>query len=201
VCIAPLRGAYIPSLFTYTISKHNINIQYLPFSNHKDTTNDVLAKKHLADILDRTKPSGNRLRVSILDTAIGGQGINHIADIISAYSTSANKTIDMTAHLLVAKGNYNSYYIYKAKNKSLRNCKIRIRLHEVNSLIVEDWDPAIGIQILNKDGKFTLKPSINEGKFIFKNQFRNNADRKRGYIKRYAILYLKLYQRRDTNKP
>ena len=45
---------------------------------------------------------------------------------------------------------------------------IYLKCHLVDSLIIEDWDAALGLSIEYKDKYVLIKPSVRDGKFLFR---------------------------------
>lgn len=169
VLICPLRGALKPTNYLKTMNVIEKEINWLPFTGASQAHYDNQINNFLEEILDRYTPESELFTVSIVDTAIGGNGSNKLADLINEvrkrYSNNSNWIVNFYL-LHYPKEPSSISYIASIESKSTDKLKFIVHRFQVDNLIVEDWDSAIGLKVDFKGNSVTIKNSIQEGRII-----------------------------------
>ena len=148
--IAPLRGALKPALLLKVIGDFKC-IEYLPFQDRSDTHRRKAMETALEAILKKRAPDRDVFRVFVVDTAIGGYGVQDLSAMIANVGSELGcPHLDVQFHLLhdITRAPHDAV----ARIESIRRMntdmiRFTVWRHPVASLIVEDWDPALGIEL------------------------------------------------------
>ncbi len=160
--ICPLRGAIKPVIYLQKMGLIELDqIQFLPFTNNGSGAVEHAIKKNLLEIIDSHAPHDDLLKINLIDTAIGGHGVNRFAQLFS----DVNKKINCIVNLFILHpANADLEYIRQVAKYRTANTNYSLTTQEVNDLIVEDWDAAIGLDVKFRGADFTIKSSITPGR-------------------------------------
>jgi hypothetical protein len=99
----------------------------------------------------------------VIDTAKGGYGINKLTELLVRLRKKCNSgSWIIRCHLFHAP-EADVERIMEASHHSIDGVKFIIKLWEVNHLIVEDWDPSIGLRIEYGKNSFDIKKTSTDG--------------------------------------
>lgn len=170
VIVVPVRGGMRPAAQLKVLDQGKTPHFWLPFSagsqpKHRAQILEFLTEG-IAQYTDRP-----HLKIGVIDTAISGHGAFALAELLRAlHHSNVARRWAVTFHLLYDRTNKNHAYpsrtsgILKLGTQTL---KFSIELYCVDSLIVEDWNPAFGISIdWGADSRSIVKPSITSGRLI-----------------------------------
>ena len=167
--ICPLRGALKPTYYLKTMGVIENEVNWLPFTGATSGHYDKLIITYLKEILKWVSPEQDLFTISIIDTAIGGNGSNKLADLFVELKNSffPNSNWVVKFYLVhYAKEPSSINYIESIRSKSSVNLMFNVYRYQVNNLIVEDWDSAIGLNVEFKSNSVIIKNSIQEGRII-----------------------------------
>ncbi len=171
VLICPLRGALKPTNYLKTMGVVENEINWLIFTGATSEYPDYnkLIIKNLKEILERSKPNSELFRISIIDTAIGGNGSNKLADLIKEvkkdYSNTSHWEVRFyLLHYPKYRSSTNKIYSIESKNSS--ELRFIIERFEVDNLIIEDWEAAIGLNVFLNGNSIRIKNSIQDGRIF-----------------------------------
>lgn len=173
VLVCPLRGALKPTYYLKTMNVIDNEVNWLPFTGASNGNKDALIKEYLKEILNRYSPNNDLFTISVIDTAIGGQGINKLSEIIAKVKSSNFAKSNWIVHFYILHPpppKTNIQNIESVNYKSKKDLQFVVHRFEVDNLIVEDWEPALGIEINFKGDTLEIKNSIQSGRlFLFNN--------------------------------
>jgi hypothetical protein len=174
VILFPLRGCRQPGIVTKVIA--GIPNDRLAVFNYTYATSESQQETIRSQLVEQLKlrvPDREIVSLGIVDTAKGGNGSLHLAEILAelhALHFSGQKW-SVQFHLLHEKSRTpdltaKAYHIPDVGSPSVQF--LWPRLYAVESLFVEDWDDGIGLSTF-KDGKvFELKLAASPGRVILR---------------------------------
>jgi hypothetical protein len=170
--VAPLRGALKPSLLLKVVGGLDC-FEYLPFQNRKGLARRKAMRRELAVILRRRSPDRETFRVLVVDTAIGGHGAQDLKEMIVQALGDADlpHSLDVTFHLLHDSARAKAEAVARIDDISRHNTggvKFKVHRYSVPSLIVEDWESALGIDLRLEGERFIVKPASTAGVFYLR---------------------------------
>lgn len=173
--LGPLRGAARPCLLTEIMSQGSASFDFFNFQQGSAGTRDSEIRYELLDVLEKRDPQAETYRIQIVDTAIGGQGINKLVDLLNdiheEHSSFRNQNWMLDINLLhPTNGRQDIANINRVQRYQTSNLNIDLKRYPVADLVVEDWDEAIGFTLEREGQRFIAKPSIHPGRFLLKKQ-------------------------------
>jgi len=173
--LAPLRGAAKPCAIAEVMSRGQVLYDYFNFQAGSDTRNQPRIKNELITILRQRDPGTSTFRINITDTARGGQGINALVSMIrdireaDAQFNNQQWILDLNLfHDLSSHTNIDNIEAVRRRFSLPGKIAINVNRYPVDSLIVEDYDPALAVK-LEADGKvFRFKPCAVAGSFLYR---------------------------------
>ena len=166
--ICPLRGALKPTLQLKIMNATGDNIDFLPYTQGSSGKRDALIMNELQKIIEKRQNDRDNFRIAILDTAIGGQSANRLAALLTEIRKYHNQKHWSVTFYLLHPPIANIQNIEKIKSLSNERTTFNVKRYPVDHLLVEDWDPAIGISISYLDDHIELKHSVTTGRLILK---------------------------------
>lgn len=159
--VVPLRGGLKPWVQLDVITELKLNDCLLPFTQGANGIDKDQIRHHLKAFTD-VRPAVSPYRLAVVDTANSGHSSNMLADIIkSIWSERADGSAWVADfYLLFAETIPRRSQPPKSREiepKSTHGLTFRVYPHCVPDLIVEDWDAALGIKCLWRDGS---KPGL-----------------------------------------
>jgi hypothetical protein len=128
-------------------------------------------KASLTSILKKRAPNRDTFRVLVVDTAIGGNGAKDLSEMIcEVCADSFFPNIEVTFYLLhdICRGKKAVPRIEAVRSASTDKVRFTVHRHSVRSLIVEDWDEALGIELRLERGVFRVEPRRSPGMFYLR---------------------------------
>jgi hypothetical protein len=167
--ICPLRGALKPTSYLKTMNAIDTEVQWLPFTGASSGKNDKEIKGYLKQIIGKNLGDKELFTISIIDTAIEGYGINKLTDLLiqlrEFFPDSQNWIIRF---YIIHPSTANTVRIESVQRKSTSNLQFIVHRSKVDSLLVEDWEPALGINIRFSGSSIEAKNGIQSGRIILK---------------------------------
>lgn len=172
--LGPLRGAAKPCVTTEVMARGQFTYDYFNFQAGSQTQNHGRIKEDLTKILKQRDPGASEYRICVTDTARGGQGINTLVALIRAvreghaqfrhqhWILDLNLLHDTSANTNVAniEGARKAFSIPGTLD-------IELNRYPVSSLIVEDYDPALNVDLSSDGQTFRFKPCATPGSFLY----------------------------------
>jgi len=147
VMLVPYRGGLTPSLHLQVMNKFQYPHIPLGFTQGSQERNRQSIEDELVWNLERLQKRA-QLVIGIIDTAIRGDSSFKLADILK----SAKRHFDkhqwrVVFHLLHSREKYPTPPLVRdIANFNTESLWFEVELHDVPSLLVEDWDEAIGLR-------------------------------------------------------
>lgn len=169
--LAPLRGAARPCMLVEVMSKGVVQFEFFDFRQGASGLRDNEIIDDLVRILGRTNPGQEVFRLQVVDTAIGGYGINKLAALLRSiqqkYSAFRRQSWHLDIHLLhPTNGREDIERIKSVLGQRAATFEISLSLYPVPELIAEDYDEATGFEIVRDGMRFFAKPSICPGRYL-----------------------------------
>lgn len=165
--IFPLRGGVKPGLQLEVLTEYRPATLWLPFTAGSQGGYDPAVTRLIADAIESLIQSGRELKLAVVDTAISGHGAAHLAEILARLLLKyAPRTSDVVFYLLHGAIRYpDESNVIEGFNSA--HSRFRRRLYPVDSLLVEDWAEAIGLEVMIDDGApLIIKPATTQGTLI-----------------------------------
>lgn len=164
--LAPLRGALKPAQLLKVIARLD-QISYIPFKDRSSEERRRVMRRALIEILTDRAPERGAYRVVVLDTAISGHGAEDLSQmIVEAHQEAELPPMEVTFHLLHDSRGSRGNAVERISRISGEKCagvRFEVHRHPVLSLIVEDWDAALGVTVELVGTKFLIEPLRQSG--------------------------------------
>ena len=169
--LGPLRGAAKPCVTTEVMNRGAVEYSYFDFQAGSQIDSRQRVIQNLKPILLARDPEESIYRINITDTACGGQGINALVGILKEIKAETpsfqHQQWNLDLNLLHA-GDANLANIENVRKLSeAGSFDIQLNRYPVPNLIVEDYDPALAVDILSDGKTFSFKPCAKPGKFLY----------------------------------
>jgi hypothetical protein len=143
--LCPMRGARMPGLQGQLVTQSE---PFQPFDG-TDMGKRINEERILADlrrlILDRSR-AGEQWKLSVLDTAVGGDSCREMARLLRQVNDGCNEQWLVRFHLIHAEDQYpgrsTAAYLFASKR-----LQIEIMPHSVTSLLIEDEPSLLGYDV------------------------------------------------------
>jgi hypothetical protein len=172
--LGPLRGAAKPCATTEVMARGQFSYDYFNFQAGSNAQNHGRITADLVTILKQRDPGAADYRINVTDTARGGQGINALVallrEIHEGHSQFRNQRWILDLNLLHdTSANTDIGNIESVKRTFSIPGKLDIELNRypVTSLIVEDYDPALAVELVSDGQSFRFKPCAQAGSFLY----------------------------------
>lgn len=171
--LAPLRGAARPSMLVEIMSNGSVQFEFFNFKQGSSGNRDAEIRRDLIRILRERDPHTQLYRLQIIDTAVGGQGINKLVSLLKAIHAEESDfrkqhwSVDVRL-LHPTNGHENVPHMEAAERKSDDRFKVLLTRYPVPDLIVEDYDEALGFTIEQEGVHYVAKPSFVPGRFLLR---------------------------------
>lgn len=164
--LGPLRGAFRPCSIVDVMTRNQVGYQFLNYTRHVDREAEICVE--LSQLLLQHDPEEEIFRIQITDTAIGGHGAEHLASMLSlikvGHSRHAHQKWLVTFNLLHdTRQNTNTGKMRALAGKNTAGLDFKIQLHEVPSLITEDYDGGLGLKFEGGE----VRPCSEPRNFVF----------------------------------
>jgi hypothetical protein len=160
--LVPLRGGLKPRQIVDGLLNHVIPFEEFGFTHKSDKTLAQQYADELRGVLARYSAKQRDLRVGVLDAGIGGDSCNILKKLLVRIHQELGGLWRVQFHILHEHGRTTAPFNAMPR-KPHPGLKFSVRLHEVSSLIVEDWNPGIGLETVRNGERLTYKESIQPG--------------------------------------
>lgn len=171
--LGPLRGASRPCATVEVMTRQNVQYHYFNYQNHTNNERRVQIISDLTSILMECDPGKESFDILITDTAVGGYGINNLAELLRSIQVGTaqfrNQKWNLQYFVLHAQSpgeNLNRIKQVKSLHSIPGAFEVSLEDYQVPSLVIEDYDPALAIMF---EGK-VVKPCPKPGKFLLKQE-------------------------------
>ncbi len=144
-----LRGAYRPCIFVEVMTRGEIRYEFVNYTQHTEREAEIV--KHLNVLLGQYDPQTAEFRIQVTDTAVGGDGGQHLARMLRGIKTSNRRfqhqrwTIMLNlVHDLQERANPDNMRAIVRENRS--SIRFEVTLHKVPNLLTEDYDAGLGLK-------------------------------------------------------
>lgn len=171
--LGPLRGAAKPCVTTEVMSKGKFSYDFFNFQAGSQKENHGRIKTDLTNILKQRDPGAGEYRINVTDTARGGYGINALVELLreiregnaqfnhQRWILDINLLHDESANTDI--GNIQRVLSFSQRGKM----DIQLNRYPVSSLIVEDYDPALAVELVSDGKTHRFKPCARAGAFLY----------------------------------
>jgi hypothetical protein len=171
--LAPLRGAARPCMLVEVMSHGNIEFEFFNFRQGSLRQRDAEIRSELMAILQRKDLGQELYTIQIVDTAIGGQGIVALVDLLKnlhdRQAGFSNQSWIIDIHLLhPSNGHENVNRMDSVIRRTSDRFQVIMNRYPVPDLIVEDYDEALGFTLEREGSTYVAKPSVVAGRFLLK---------------------------------
>lgn len=172
--LGPLRGAARPCLLMDVMASGSGDFTFFNFKEGSNGKNKGRVIADLLPILREFDPHEQLYRIQVVDTAVGGQGINALTKYLWALKEQHREfrkqrwELDYRIiHATDARTNVAN--IMRAKGRARPGVfGIQLQRYVVPDLVVEDYEAALGLEITGDGGRFLVKQSYKPGRFVLK---------------------------------
>ena len=171
--LAPLRGAARPSMLVEVMSRGVVEFEFFNFKQGSSGKRDDEIRRDLIQILQRKNPGNELYRLQVIDTAVGGQGINKLVSLLKSIHAEVGEfrrqSWCVDVHLLhPTNGHENIGNMDSIAGMSDDQFIVMPNRYPVPDLIVEDYDEALGFTIERENCRYVAKPSFVPGRFLLR---------------------------------
>lgn len=173
VLLFPLRGCRQPGILVKVIA--GIPESKMVIFNYTYATQESqqpLIESQLTEQLREKVPENGVVSVGVVDTAKGGYGSRHLAQLLSRIHSLhfPKQHWSVQFHLLHESGSRPalSHEIPKYGHKTL--FFLWPNFYAVESLLVEDWSEGIGLAVNDSGRHFELKRCVEPGRILFRDE-------------------------------
>lgn len=171
--LAPLRGAARPCMLVEVMSCGNVEFEFFNFRQGSSRQRYSEIRSELLAILQRKDPGQELYRIQVVDTAIGGNGIVALVDLLKALHDGradfAKQAWVVDIHLLhPTNGHENVNRMDSVIRQTTDRFQVMMNRYPVPDLIVEDYDEALGFTLEREGSTYLAKPSVVAGRFLLK---------------------------------
>jgi len=167
-CLGPLRGSSIPSSLIAVSANDYATFDFFTFRDHSNNLQRI--ERELISIIMKRNLRPLDFHVAVVDTAVGGHGVNNLTDILksiwSANSSYREQRWQLRFHLLHdrRKGTNLGKILSSQKKAEPDGFEITVVPHQVPRLIAEDYGAAINFQFDTKSRLYT--PATEPGEIL-----------------------------------
>lgn len=171
-CLGALRGAAFPASLVETTTYGRATFDYFNYRNGNSKENHPRVLAELEQIIKRRNIDSPEFRIAIVDAAIGGHGITAMVPLLrNIWDSSGDYNKQrwlILIHLLHdRREGTNTKRMRKVyENQVTGRFDLNLHLHEVDSLILEDYSPAVDFSRDLETGLY--KPASCPGEFILR---------------------------------
>lgn len=170
--LAPLRGARFPALFVHIMSEWKIAFDHFDYQQGcaRVRGDEQKLRDEVTAILLRRNPHEKLFRIGVVDVVKGGYGIPALMDLLETIKLSVrafnNQHWQIDLRLLHATDLTDR--LRDLMHRSRERFEISVKFYRVLDVVVEDFDEAIGFELVSDDGISYLKPCVTGGRFLYK---------------------------------
>ena len=171
--LGPLRGAVRPCLLMDAMTQGAGDFTFFNYKAGCQPENAERVKADLYPILAAANPHQETYKIQVVDTAIGGHGINALTQYLRELKERnefRNQKWVLDLRIIHANDAQTDIgNIERARSHFVAGgFEIQLQRYVVPDLIVEDYEAALGLDITSDHGKFLVKQSYKPGQFLLK---------------------------------
>jgi hypothetical protein len=172
--LGPLRGAARPCLLMDVMASGSGDFTFFNFKEGSNGKNKGRVIAEMLPILRQFDPQKPAYRIQVVDTAVGGQGINALTKYLwslkEQHRDFRKQKWELDYRIIHATdARTNVENIMRAKGRARPGLfEIQLQRYAVPDLVVEDYEGALGLEITRGGGKFLVKQSYKPGRFVIK---------------------------------
>ncbi|GEM_PF-2302997 len=172
--LGPLRGAARPCVMVEVMTSSSVDFEFFNYKAGCQTYNANRVKDLLYPILRDADPQQGVYRIQIVDTAVGGYGINaltsYLWDIKNAHGQFKKQKWELDYRIIHATDKRtNVGKIKEVCDRSVAGAfDVNLKRYVVTDLMVEDSESALGLEIVGDYGNYLVKQSYKPGEFIMR---------------------------------
>jgi hypothetical protein len=164
--VSPLRGGLKPALqLLALLPEYNGRVEYIPYCGGSQGFFDDEVVPILRHAI-KASETGGVTSLAVVDTAISGDGAAYLGKLMQSAAQAENVPLTKVHfHLMHAR---NRLPARVSALNALSNSRIKLsyELHGVDSLVVEDWNAALGLERTFDGVKYSIKPTAEDGKVL-----------------------------------
>lgn len=161
--LVPMRGGVKPCEFLDAMLNRKIPLEPFAYTNNSDRDLFRTYEGNLALILARYAQVNPNLRLAVVDAGIGGNGSNRLARLLKRIQLHLGGVWQVQFHILHAIERNGQPFEAVARKSEPGRITFTLHPHPVHHLLVEDWDPGLGLISERQGATMTYKPSVVPG--------------------------------------
>ena len=161
--LVPMRGGIKPCEFLDAMLNRRIPFERFAYTNNSDPDLFSTYEGNLALILARYAKTNPNLRLAVVDAGIGGNGSNRLAKLLTRIQKYLGGKWEVQFHILYALERSGQPFEAVGRKSKPGRVEFTVHPHPVHHLLVEDWDPGLGLISEREGNAMIYKPSIVPG--------------------------------------
>jgi hypothetical protein len=172
--LGPLRGAARPCVMVEVMTSSSVDFEFFNYKAGCQPQNANRVKDLLYPILRDADPHQGIYRIQVVDTAVGGYGINaltsYLWDIKNAHGQFKKQKWELDYRIIHATDKRtNVDRIKEVCDRSVAGAfDVNLERYVVTDLMVEDSESALGLEIVGDYGNYLVKESYKPGELIIR---------------------------------
>jgi hypothetical protein len=172
--LGPLRGAARPCLLLNTMNSGSVFYTFFDYKAGCQPQKANRVKEELYPIIAAADPQDAIYRIQVVDTAVGGYGINalkqYLWEIKDSYTQFRNQKWELDFRIIHATDDRTDIgNIERVKSNSQAGVfECSLNRYVVDDLIMDDCEGASGFEVETSNGRHLLKQSYKPGRFLLK---------------------------------
>lgn len=173
VIILPFRGSWFPFQFLNAMSNVPFVHVPIPFTGGANGNQIDEVRAELACRLSKVAANVGRdqLHVVVLDAAISGHSAVAMARVLDRIESPRMRVAFHLLHAGEAPRELRRQNVLRGSGRHV----LSVQYYQVTNLIVEDWDPAIGLGLEFEGGTVGMKPCVEKGRVIVDTRGRDGS--------------------------
>lgn len=174
--LGPLRGAARPCVMVEVMTSSSVDFEFFNYKEGSHEKNAGRVKELLFPILRDADPHEDIYRIQVVDTAVGGYGINaltsYLWDIKNAHGQFKMQKWELDYRIIHATDKRtNVGKIKGVRGRTVAGIfEVNLERYVVTDLMVEDSEAALGLKIVGDYGNYLVKQSYKPGEIIIRSE-------------------------------
>ena len=168
--LGPLRGAARPCLMVEVMTSSSVDFEFFNYKAGCQPENANRVKDLLYPILRDSDAHEGIYRIQVVDTAVGGYGINaltnYLWDIKNAHGQFKKQKWDLDYRIIHATDDRtNVNRIKQVRDRAVAGVfDVNLERYVVTDLMVEDSESALGLEIVGDYGNYLVEGKLQAGR-------------------------------------
>ena len=163
--IIPLRGGLPVAIYLKTMNVIQEPVEPFMYTRWQDRDRAKNYKTNLSHLLSTYSKQSKQLEFAIIDTAKGGNGSRNLAQWIIDIKKKLPGHWTVRYYLL-AEGKHSTHYSQPITDLNQEDVIFLVDVYEVNKVLHEDWDQALGYISENQGSEIGLANVPTSGRLI-----------------------------------